>query len=457
MIATAVDTFGEAIQCAASPSYFLNRYARVYDATSRDWLPFHLWPAQEDALAAIHNRDRVVALKARQLGFTWLAVGYALWTLLAEAGSTVMLFSRRDDEARDLLGFRLKGMAERLPPWLRAGKPVKDDAHLWHLSLGSRAMAFPTTGGRSHTASLVIVDEADWLPDLDALLSAVKPTVDAGGKLLLLSTCNKDDPDSSFKRTYRAAREGRNGYTPIFHGWRARPGRDESWYEAVRADIWERTASVDGLHQEYPETDDEALNVGTGSREFPREWFHDGIWFDDWPGGIRLRAVGWDPSKSRTCKTGDYSALVCAGLDNAGTLWVDADLARRNAPGNVDAAYAVCEQFRPDGIAVETNQFLELFADMLAQKAQQCGKTLPLYALQNRVAKDVRIRRLAPWLAQGRLRFKAHSPGAALLVEQLQQFPEGQFDDGADALEMALRVIDYLLEGEGEGIEAYQG
>jgi hypothetical protein len=46
-----------------------------------------------------------------------------------------------------------------------------------------------------------------------------------------------------------------------------------------------------------------------------------------------------------------------------------------------------------------------------------------------------------------RLRFMANSPGTRLLVEQLQEFPIGDHDDGPDALEMALRLAVEVLQG----------
>jgi hypothetical protein len=46
-----------------------------------------------------------------------------------------------------------------------------------------------------------------------------------------------------------------------------------------------------------------------------------------------------------------------------------------------------------------------------------------------------------------RLRFKSRSPGTALLVQQLQDFPLGDHDDGPDALEQALRLLIELWNG----------
>jgi predicted phage terminase large subunit-like protein len=76
----------------------------------------------------------------------------------------------------------------------------------------------------------------------------------------------------------------------------------------------------------------------------------------------------------------------------------------------------------------------------MARRAHERGIYLPLFEVENMVPKVVRIRRLTPLLSQGRLRFKAGSKGAKLLVEQLRDFPCGEFDDGPDCLEVAFRL-----------------
>ncbi len=140
------------------------------------------------------------------------------------------------------------------------------------LSNGSAALAFPTTGGRSYTASLAIVDEADFAPNLDALLSAVKPTIDAGGRLVLLSTADKSAPESAFKRVYKGAVAGESGWAPVFLPWSARPGRSAGWYEEQKRDVMARTGSTDDLWQEYPATDFEALAGRSLDKRFAPEW-----------------------------------------------------------------------------------------------------------------------------------------------------------------------------------------
>ena len=198
--------------CRRSPARFLERWGQVYDATARVWLPFGLWPAQRDVLIELEQHRLTVILKARQLGLSWLVVGWALWLMLFQPAATVLFFSKRDQEAVRLLAFRRRGMLDRLPDWLRPAL-VADHDHNIELANGSVGLAFPTTGGRSYTASLVVVDEADFAGTsgadnldalLDALLAAVKPTIDAGCRLILLSTADKSKLQSAFKRIYGA-------------------------------------------------------------------------------------------------------------------------------------------------------------------------------------------------------------------------------------------------------------
>ena len=262
----------EWLACSREPGLFVHDYCRIYNATDRAWIPFGLWPAQRETVDAIAASDLTIILKARQLGLTWLVLCYALWLMLFRPAAAVLLFSRRDEEAVDLLDFRLKGIYRRLPAWMQARGVVVDGKHDWQLSNGSRAQAFPTTGGRSYTGTLAVVDEADFMPDLGDLLNAVKPTVDSGGKLIMLSSVDKSQPQSEFKRVYLGARAGATAWRALFLPWSARPDRDHDWYGRVRADIMTRTGAIDDLWQEYPGTPEEALAPRTMDKRIPSIW-----------------------------------------------------------------------------------------------------------------------------------------------------------------------------------------
>lgn len=185
----------------------------------------------------------------------------------------------------------------------------------------------------------------------------------------------------------------------------------------------------------------------SGNSEWPTEYFGPHIWFDEWPPSLQLRILSLDPSKGKSSKYGDYCAFVLLGRDREGIMWVEADLRRVTSEVIVSASVEHTGTFRPDGFAVETNTFQELFIALFLQavdpnnpQAQAPGLHMPIYQINNSVNKEVRIRRLGPYLGQRQFRFKANSPGTKLLVQQLKDFPLGDHDDGPDALEQGVRL-----------------
>jgi hypothetical protein len=441
--------------CNASPAYFLRSFGQVYDATARSWTRFDLWPAQVDALARFERHPLTIVLKARQLGFSWLCVGWALWLMLFQPAATVLLFSQRDTEAIHLLSFRLAGMLGRLPGYLQSALIV-DNAHELRLANGSTALAFPTTGGRSYTATLAIVDEADHTSDLDGLLNAVKPTIDAGGRLILLSTADKSRPESAFKRIFRAAQVGENGYHPVFLPWSARPGRTPEWYELQKADVLARTAALDDLHQEYPATPIEALAARALDRRFPAAWLSAAddtdfpmcagapalpgltIWSE--PDAGSLYVIGADPAEGNP--QSDESAATVIDADGRQV----AVLAGRFDPATFAAHLDRLSQLYDAPILVERNnhghavilwlrefsaaQLLTGFDDKAGWLQSGRGKPLCLDTAAEALAAGGPSVRDAATLAQ-----LAAIEGATLRA------PEGQHDDRAIAFCLGLVAL----------------
>ena len=263
----------EWLKCTRSVSYFVHNYCYIYDATQSKWIPFHLWPAQVNVLETFASDRLVIVLKARQLGLTWLTLCFMLWRALFHPVFTGLAFSRRETEAKYLLSDkRVKGVYKRLPDWMKVKKFTVDSSLQWELSNGSVMYGFPTTAGDSYTAGFAFVDEADLVPDLDNLMTAVKPTIDGGGSMVLVSRIDKENPNSAFKNIYKAACKGENGWTPIFIPWYERPGRTQEWYEEQKNDIFGRTGALDDLYEQYPATDEEALRPPELNKRFPTKW-----------------------------------------------------------------------------------------------------------------------------------------------------------------------------------------
>ena len=261
----------EIYKCYQDVVYFVNRYVRIYDSLLRKWIVFELWKEQAEVLRLVDTENRIVILKARQLGLTWVLLAFLLHGMLFRPVYNALIFSRRDTESIHLLDERLKGMHRRLPGWLIQGIEIEiggDNKHTLILSNGSVARAFAPTAGDTYTANIVLVDEADLVPNLGGLLRAVRPTVDNGGKLVLLSRSNKDRPLSTFKRIYMGAKAGKNSYAPVFLPWQVHPLRDARWYAEQVRDALDTDNSLDVVHEQYPNTDIEALRAATKGKRF---------------------------------------------------------------------------------------------------------------------------------------------------------------------------------------------
>lgn len=177
--------------------------------------------------------------------------------------------------------------------------------------------------------------------------------------------------------------------------------------------------------------------------EWPESYFEEDIWFEDWPRNLLFKVIALDPSKGSDGRRGDYSAFVVLGIDAQERIYVAADLARRPTPQIVADGVELCRSHRADVFGVEANQFQELLADELIREFARCGIHWCTPAvIHNHVNKQMRIRRIGPYLSRKQMRFLSNSDSTQLLVNQLRDFPLGSHDDGPDALEMALRLVE---------------
>lgn len=187
--------------------------------------------------------------------------------------------------------------------------------------------------------------------------------------------------------------------------------------------------------------------IAMDGAEWPGEYFGPHLWFDEWPSDCFLSAMALDPSKGKSDKHGDYSAFTLARLAPGAKLFTDAVLGRMSPDQIVDTAVDLYQQWKPDVFVVEANQFQELLGLWIIRRGRKMGFPIPVMPIVNTINKIVRVRQLGSYLSQQSIRFKAGSPGARLVVEQLRDFPLAPHDDGPDSLNMCVRALGQLYEG----------
>ena len=224
-------------------------------------IDFQLWPHLLTMADAFTMFRLIVQVKAKQIGASWEAAALALWMAQYHAGATVPMFSKGEFQSKDLLS-KCKFIYDHLPLWLQT--PLKGEGSTQELvfpSTDSRIIALPSTkaAGIGITSPLAVFDEGDYHEFLqEAYDTAVKPMVDAGGMLYMLSTINPATSVSTFKTIVREAGDGevgKNGFVRYFFPYDVRPGRDKAWYDAGYAAAQDKAT----YEKNYPRNLAEAL------------------------------------------------------------------------------------------------------------------------------------------------------------------------------------------------------
>lgn len=184
--------------------------------------------------------------------------------------------------------------------------------------------------------------------------------------------------------------------------------------------------------------------VSAAVGRWPAEYFGRHLWFNDWPheDDRSMCVVAWDPSQGAGTKYGDFSALSILVRDTRGQLYADA-VGSQSWPveEGIEHALELVRVWQPDALVIEINSFQKLIRTQLEKRARELGIPPPVYGINNRVDKEIRIQRLGPYLENRTLRLKGGSTGARLMAEQMMTFPNGEHDDYPDSLEMALRTM----------------
>lgn len=313
-----------------------------------DWQPWDYLTEQARLWA---SGESEIVLKDRQLGYSWLVAAYSVWR--ARSGAMVALISKGQLEARELLA-KCRFVEDHLPVYIKHDRftPKVDE-----LRFGEGAiLAFPSTpdAGVSFTFQLVVMDEAHFHPYAAENYTAIRPTISAGGQLIVLSTADPSlGPYGWFPEMYWASKRGETGYVARFIPWHVRPGRDKDWYERERSSY---AGNPDAFSAYYANTDAEAF-VGKSGLVFPAfdESVH--VWA---PHNNLDHPWGWNDSIRKVAGVdfggGDPTAVVPLGLSGQHQVHQFGEFYRKGAVSVLDIANFLAQYPGPGTVVCDPSQ-----------------------------------------------------------------------------------------------------
>ncbi len=333
-------------------------------------VPFRVWPAQRGVLDHMDAERLLVFLKARQIGVSWLACLYAMRACSLYPGYPVLCLSRSQDDA-DKMIHRISFLYHHHRDRALLSPLIKDNmgSMVWANESSVVSLAATKNAGRGFTGALVILDEWAFMQWPRQTLTAIKPTIDAGGKLFIISSA--DGQGSAYHQFWQHAETGRNGYKAVFLPWFSHPERGADWREQKIVEASGDTASV---LREYPANPIEAFTAAAGL-------VYD-VWSDGPPDGNVTEAAEYQ----------EGAGPIFWGVDDGYSGALDPTTGHYTADSH-PRVFLLC-QIRADGTL---NVFYEHYAvktlsDQHIQTVLDLPYPMPTYAAVDKSAAELKAR-----------------------------------------------------------------
>lgn len=239
-------------------------------------------------------------------------------------------------------------------------------------------------------------------------------------------------------------------------------GREEG--EALWPERWTKTLleatrdnlRANGQFRDWRAQYDLECVSGDGVSEWPENYFTDIMKPHD-IGKVWTSVMAVDVSKgARSQKKGDWQAFAFLQAGEKGVR-VQCQLHRLNVADLLNKSQELFRLWNPGAIVIETNNAgYTLFENLLDKRHH--GLLLPVFGrnhggMENKVMRITQ--RLGTALESGVLHFDK-TPHNQLVIDQARVFPNGDYDDGIDAIEMGLEFIGQLKLPKDKRLVNYQ-
>ncbi len=247
----------------------------VQGQTGGGIIQFKVTPHIEKFAKILLTKPLISVLKARQIYISTTLAAYHLWMAHSKLGANLLLFSKGQPEAKELLA-KSHRMHDLLPPFMKLKINPDSTEELGFPEKKSSIKAFPSTqsAGISYTASCLTCDEHAEHPYADENYMSTKPTRYAGGQFISVFTADPYSNDNLATVIFQDALDGKNGFTPVFFPYDVIEGRDGKWLEQTLREIPERDIAriSPALYKAkmYPSSIEEALSLATSVSVFDK-------------------------------------------------------------------------------------------------------------------------------------------------------------------------------------------
>lgn len=206
-------------KCQKDPAFFINNFCKIKHP-KLGTLPFKLFSYQKKCLDDFQKHRFNIFKKCRQCGISTLTGSFSLWYAMFHNDKTILIVSKRDDDAKEYLTKNIKFPYNNLPEWMRSlWTPATMNEHTLAFKNGSviRSLTSSPDTLRSNASSLNIIDEAAFIDKMEEMWAGGWNTMQHGGSAIVIST--PKGVGNWYWKTWKGAVEKQNDFNPILINW----------------------------------------------------------------------------------------------------------------------------------------------------------------------------------------------------------------------------------------------
>jgi hypothetical protein len=248
----------ELIKCTNSFVYFCIKYVKIAHPMM-GIIRFCPYTYQKRVIECYGKHRFNILSKFRQGGLTTISVIWGLWRCLFKTGQRIMVVSKTDREAI-AAGEVAKTVMEYLPSWLRP-ETDKFNEHEKQFKTTSSVLWFYTVeAARGKSITILIIDEAAYIPDMEKHWKALAPVIATGGSCEVVSTVN--GLGNWYEEKYHEAEDGKNEFNIIeLDYWEHPLYNDPKWIKEQRGQLGDK-AWAQEIERSFLGSGDTWINAG---------------------------------------------------------------------------------------------------------------------------------------------------------------------------------------------------
>ncbi len=178
--------------CRRDPLRFLLRWVFTTDEVRENAIRRFPWkPHVAYFVDTVWKKEKnILVPKSRRMLVTWTVVALHVHEALFIPHRNHFFQSKREEDAVSHVEEKAKFIVEHLPEFLQLPVKFKSRPCSLTFSNGSKIRGIPGGGDkiRQHTASSIFVDEGAFIDELEETITASKPCLEGGGRLIIVSS-----------------------------------------------------------------------------------------------------------------------------------------------------------------------------------------------------------------------------------------------------------------------------